>query len=167
MDNILTASTNTHEAQVRLFLSNLGCSTPTVSMLTFTQGLPASISNQLPVFCPECREQVGYRQQNLKRHILSVHLPCWIYCPNQSCTWRGTRKEELNKHIDKEQCGPKPERDQYQIYDTRLILGWILEDDVPFNVAVGYALDFVGERAIELGKVEAWRDLWGRQSRDK
>lgn len=157
-----TAVTNMHEAQVRLFLSNMGFY-PGLSVLTFTQTPPISAANQRPVFCPECREQVGHRQQNLKRHILSMHLPCWIYCPHPSCTWRGTRKEELNKHVDKEQCGPKPERDQYQIYDTRLILGWILEDDVPLNVAVGYALDFVGERARELGKVEAWRDLWGRQ----
>jgi len=138
-------------------------------MLTFplAQTLPAAAVNRPPVFCPDCKEQVGYRQQELKRHMLSAHLPCWIYCPHPSCNWRGTRKEELNKHVDKEQCGPQPERDQYQIYDIRLILGWILEDDVPLNVAVGYALDFVGERAMELGKVEAWRDLWGCQSQDR
>ena len=61
--------------------------------------------------------------------------------------------------MDKGKCGPKPEPGQYQIYDTKLILGWILEGDIPLKVAAGYALDFVGERAIELGKVEAWRDL--------
>ena len=69
--------------------------------------------------------------------------------------------------MDKEKCGPKPEPEQYQIYDTKLVLGWILEDDVPLKIAVGYALDFVGEKARELGKVEVWRDLWGRQSQGK
>jgi hypothetical protein len=54
-----------------------------------------------------------------------------------------------------------PEREQYQIYNTNLILGWILEDDTPAHVAASYALDFVRERARELGKVESWSNLWG------
>jgi hypothetical protein len=53
-------------------------------------------------------------------------------------------------------------REQYQIYNTNLILGWILEDDTPVQVAASYALDFVRERARELGKVETWSNLWGR-----
>lgn len=119
-------------------------------------------ANQSPVLCPECKEHVGYRQQELRRHLLSIHLPCWICCPYPSCTWRGTRKEELKKHLIKDKCGPRPVREQYQIYNTNLILGWILEDDTPVQVAASYALDFVRERARELGKVESWSNLWGR-----
>ena len=120
-----------------------------------------------PVLCPECKELVGYRQQELKRHLLSIHLPCWICCPYPSCTWRGSRKEELQKHWIKDKCGPRPEqprpeREQCQIYNTDLILGWILEDDTPVQVAASYALEFVEGRARELGKVESWSNLWGR-----
>lgn len=62
----------------------------------------------------------------------------------------------------KNKCGPIPEWEEYQIYDTSLILGWILEDGTPVQVAASYALDFVRERAMELGKVESWSNLWGR-----
>jgi hypothetical protein len=162
--NLITmnkAGNNTHRTRVRWFLLNMSSAGPNRSMLPFTQASPISTASQPPasVFCPECREQVGYRQQELKRHMLSVHLPPWIYCPHPSCPWRGRRKEDLKRHMEKEKCGPKPEPEQYQIYDTKLILGWILEGDIPLKVAAGYALDFVRERAIELGKVEAWRDL--------
>jgi hypothetical protein len=92
---------------------------------------------------------------------LSMHLPRCIFCPYPSCTWRGTRTQELKRHLDKNKCGPRPEQEEYQIYDTNLILGWILEGDTPIRVAASYALDFVGERAKELGKVETWSDLWG------
>lgn len=92
-----------------------------------------------------------------------MHLPCWIFCPYPSCNWRGTRTYALKSHLDRNKCGPSPEfEDQCQIYDTNLILGWILQDDLPVQVAASYALDFVGERARELGKLETWRDLWGR-----
>ena len=112
--------------------------------------------------CPECKKQVGYRQQDLRRHILSMHLPCCIFCPYPSCAWRGSRKQGLKKHLDKNKCGPRPVQEQCQIYDTKLILGWILEDDTPVQVAASYALEFVGERARELGKAGMWSDLWGR-----
>ncbi len=61
-----------------------------------------------------------------------------------------------------DKCGPMPVQEQYQIYDTDLVLGWILEDDTPVHVAASYALDFVEERAREFGKVEVWSNLWGR-----
>ena len=161
------AGTNAHKARVRQFLLSMRFPGLNLSMLPYTQASPVSIANQPPVFCPECREQVGYRQQNLKRHMLSIHLPSWIYCPHPSCAWRGSRKEDLKRHVDKQKCGPKPEPEQYQIYDTNLILDWILEDDIPLKVAAGYALYFVGERARELGKVDAWRDLWGHQLQER
>ena len=67
--------------------------------------------------------------------------------------------------MKEQKCGPKPAREQYQIYDTKLILNWALNDNAPVEAVVRYALDFVGERALELGKVEQWSDLWGRQGK--
>jgi hypothetical protein len=99
-------------------------------------------------------------QEELRRHILSFHLPCWIYCPYMTCAWRGHREEDFQRHLNNQQCGPEPEREWYEIYVTDLVLDWILEG-VPVERAANYALDFVAERALELGKVEEWRDLWG------
>ena len=46
------------------------------------------------------------------------------------------------------------------IYDPKLILGWISDKVVSFEVAEQYALDFVQERARELGKAHLWGNLW-------
>jgi hypothetical protein len=43
-----------------------------------------------------------------------------------------------------------------------LILGCIFEDGTPVEVAERFALRFVAERALELGRVDEWRDLCGR-----
>jgi hypothetical protein len=99
----------------------------------------------------------------LDRHMLTSHLPCHIYCP--TCFWRGDRKEDLYQHLKVAKCGPRPTREQYQIYETKLILDWILNDGVPIEKAVCYALSFVYEKARELGKGEEWRDPWGREGK--
>jgi Zinc finger, C2H2 type len=122
---------------------------------------PVPASKRPLVYCPECKVSFK-RKQELRRHILSLHLPCWIYCPYSRCSWRGHRKEDFQKHLNDQKCGPKPERKQYEIYLTDLILDWILEG-VPVERAARYALDFVAERALELGKGEEWGNLWGNR----
>jgi len=68
----------------------------------------------------------------------------------------------LQKHLDKQKCGQKPNEHQYQIYDVELVLDMIKEGTVSISTAAGYAVDFVKERAKELGK-EGWiKDPWGR-----
>ncbi|KAI0253401.1 hypothetical protein BJV78DRAFT_1153035 [Lactifluus subvellereus] len=128
------------------------------------QTLPVTVSRPAGIHCPwsTCKVSVQ-RHQDLGRHCLSFHLPCWIHCP--TCFWRGDREEDFNRHLKEQKCGPKPAREQYQIYNTKLILDWVLNDNAPVETAVRYALNFVGERALELGKVEEWRDLWGRQGK--
>jgi hypothetical protein len=46
------------------------------------------------------------------------------------------------------------------VYDRKLILGLILEERMPIETVAMYALDFVRERATELGKEDAWSDPW-------
>ena len=48
------------------------------------------------------------------------------------------------------------------VYDKKLILEWIFdsEEPIPVEVVANYALDFVQQRATELGKEDAWRDPW-------
>jgi hypothetical protein len=57
-----------------------------------------------------------------------------------------------------------PEQGLYEIYVTNLVLDWILEG-VSVDTAAVYALDFVAERAVELGKEEGWKNLWGKRSK--
>ncbi|KAI0295986.1 hypothetical protein BC826DRAFT_257891 [Russula brevipes] len=117
-----------------------------------TQTSPNSTSKRPPVYCPKCKQKLG-RKQELGRHILSIHLPCWIRCPYSHCPcqWLGSRKEEFDKHLTKEKCGPTPQREQYEIYDTQLILDLILKDEIPLDVAARYARGLMEEREIELG----------------
>lgn len=130
-------------------------------MDALTQALPISPSKPPPVSCPECKEPFG-RQQELRRHFRSFHLPCWIYCPYTPCSWRGHRKEDFWRHLDNQKCGPKPERERYEIYVADLVLEWILEEPgISTESGTNYALDFVAERALELGKMGEWADLWG------
>jgi hypothetical protein len=45
-----------------------------------------------------------------------------------------------------------------------MVLDWI-KDGTPIETAAGYALDFVLEKARELGFVEEWEDLWGSRGK--
>lgn len=132
-----------------------------------TQPFPAS--SKPPVFCPRC-DQPCVRLQELKRHLLSNHLPHWIHCPHPHCTWRGHRRENLRlhlkAHLDWQNCGPKLSPEQYTIYDVDLVLGWILDDNQNVEKAARYALDFVAEKAWELGMVEGWANLWGHPTEE-
>jgi hypothetical protein len=79
----------------------------------FTQASPISTSKSLPVLCPKCEKPYG-RLQELKRHIMSLHLPCWIYCPRSGCSWRGHRKDKLRIHLREQKCGSVPVAEQCQ-----------------------------------------------------
>jgi hypothetical protein len=62
-------------------------------------------------------------------------------------------------------CDPGHEREPCLLYDTELILGWILDDHAPVQRAEKYALDFVRERALELRIQEVWDDPCGRRAK--
>jgi hypothetical protein len=99
------------------------------------------------------------RPQDLGRHMLSTHLPYCLFCPMPSCRWRGARGDEFKAHLRKRHPGNDGEPSH--IYDTKLVLGYI-KDGTPVRRVQKYALDFVLERALELGKTEEWGDLCGR-----
>ena len=71
-------------------------------------------------------------------------------------------------HIEaSKECGAKPEwTEEYEIYDSELILHWLLIDSVPLETVVSYALDLIEERARELGKEDTWGPLteWRKQT---
>lgn len=127
-------------------------------LYVFVQALPDSDSESTSLLCPECKTPCG-RIQELKRHILSAHLPCYLHCPHSSCSWRGHRKEEFRKHL-RVHPGSDAGADPCPIYNTNLILDFI-EKGTPIETAAGYALGLVSERARELGFVAEWSELWG------
>jgi hypothetical protein len=49
--------------------------------------------------------------------------------------------------------------EQYEIYETELILHWLLIDSIPFETVETFALGWIEERARELEKVNAWGPL--------
>jgi hypothetical protein len=102
------------------------------------------------------------RLQDVKRHVLSHHLPYAFFCPIPSCRWRSGREDDYKAHLEKHHPD-HDERQPGQIYDKVLFLQYIFEDHVPVARAEKYALDFVAERARELGKEVEWDDLCGRR----
>jgi len=70
--------------------------------------------------------------------------------------------EEFGNHLKIHGSNPSIlQKGQYEIYDIEYILYFILNQQQAVDRVAGYALDFVGERARELGKVEWLNDLWG------
>ncbi|KAI9452216.1 hypothetical protein BJY52DRAFT_946735 [Lactarius psammicola] len=112
-------------------------------------------------YCPKCWKKFG-RRQDRDRHLL-LHLPCSLYCPYPSCSWRGDRTNLFRQHWNAHACGPVPKREGYQIYPSKMILDWITNGRVSTDVAADYALLFAEGKARDLGKLEAWKNLWGRK----
>ena len=102
-------------------------------------------------------------------------------CPVPTCSWRGSRKDELIKHLQgNKECGPHAKLDSEAciIYDKKMILDCMYEDSpdtaIDLNsrlkVAQDLALDLVRERAKELQKdsKDLWGDdAWGHRHRSK
>jgi hypothetical protein len=71
--------------------------------------------------------------------------------------------DEFERHLDTQNCGPKPDERQYQIYDVKLVLSWVkdLQSQDEISNAQSVAVDMVKERASELGRQEWIDDPWG------
>lgn len=77
----------------------------------------------------------------------------------------GHRTDLFRQHWNAHGWGPVPERAEYEIYPSKMILNCITSGRVSTDVAANYALSFAGGKARELGKLEAWKDLWGSKER--
>ena len=113
--------------------------------------------------CKICLGESFDRRQELDRHIKLMHLPCWVFCPYSGCEWRGCRLDEFQKHVDQKRCNQNSMEKDYRIYDVDAILDMIrrAESNDSIQNAQNWAVDFVRERAIQLGK-DGWiADPWG------
>ena len=122
----------------------------------------------LPVFarkwpCKICLRASFDRRQELDRHIQLIHLPCCIFCPYSRCEWRGCRVDELQKHLDQQKCNQNSTEKEYRIYDVKPILDMIrsAESNDSIRNAQDWAVHFVQERGIQLGKDGWLEDPWG------
>jgi hypothetical protein len=114
--------------------------------------------------CKICFSESFVRRQDLDRHIQLIHLPCSLYCPYSSCEWRGCRVDELQRHLDQQRCNQNSTEREYRIYDVEPILDMIRDPESNDSIqrAQDLAVDFVRERARELGKHGWLVDPWGR-----
>jgi hypothetical protein len=113
--------------------------------------------------CKICLRESFDRQQELDRHIKLMHLPCCVFCPYSRCEWRGSRVDEFQKHLDRQECNQNSAVQEYRIYEVKTILDMIkrAESNDAIRNAQDWAVDFVRERAIQLGK-DGWiADPWG------
>jgi len=138
--------------QVRWFLQMMSLYTDV--------NLPVSARKWL---CRICLRESFDRRQDLDRHIQLIHLPCCVYCPDSRCEWRGCRVDELQKHLDQQKCHQNSAEQEYRVYDVKTILDIIrdAESDDSIRKARDLAVDFVRERATELGKPGWLADPWG------
>lgn len=115
--------------------------------------------------CPICSALLG-RSQDRRRHILS-HLPHWLQCPDPGCSWRGDRRENLNKHRHNvhPSSSQEPDNSNSLIYDPWPLVQGITEGRTPIEAATVIAISMVERRASELGKSMLWGDFWGRKGR--
>ena len=113
--------------------------------------------------CKICLMVSFGRRQELDRHIQLIHLPCCVFCPYSHCEWRGCRVDELQKHLDQQGCNQNSPVQEYRIYEVKTILKMIrsAESNDAIRNAQDWAVDFVRERAIQLGKDEWIVDPWG------
>ena len=102
-----------------------------------------------------------------------MHLPCWIFCPYSRCEWRASSVDEFQKHLDQQRCNQNSMEKEYRIYDVKAILDMIrcAESNDSIQNAQNWAVRYVQERAIQLGKNGWLEDPWGRseqrQRRDR
>jgi len=71
--------------------------------------------------------------------------------------------DDFDKHLHTQKCGPKPEGSQCQIYNTKMVLSWIKDQEGGdiVSTAQKLAVDLVKERALELARQEWLGDPWG------
>ena len=113
-----------------------------------------SICKPPPLRCSECNKLCSCPQE-LERHISLAHLPSWLHCLHFPCTWRGHHKDGFKKHL-REHPSLDPNVGPCLIYEIKLVQDWI-KDRTPVKTAATYTLDFISDKALELGFVEEWK----------
>ncbi len=118
------------------------------------------------VRCPVCNVE-SRRLQETKRHLL-LHLPCWIVCSFDGCTWRGYRPDNFRKHLYDEHQSQSTGLDKhgYQLYDPWPLVAGIIGGSVSIGDAESWAITRIKNIALELDRQELLMDPWGRKGKN-
>lgn len=111
-------------------------------------------SQKPPVPCPfsVCDKEFE-RPQERDRHLL-LHLPKWIACSSNGCTWTGYRLDTLRKHLcDDHQLTTPGGHGYYQLYDPSLLVKGITKGSISFGDAKQRA---IGEMKASVRPTQKW-----------
>jgi hypothetical protein len=100
--------------------------------------------------------------QELETHYQMYHLPCWLFCPQLGCEYRGDLLVEFSRHWRLHGYSQEPNEEQYVIYDVKAFINLINNGR---GLATSYIHDMavaaVKNKALQLGKPQWGKDPWG------
>ncbi|KAI9452210.1 hypothetical protein BJY52DRAFT_1226233 [Lactarius psammicola] len=116
--------------------------------------------------CPCCREPFRCPQDR-KRH-LPLHLPLWISCSHDECSWRGYRLDAFRKHWHSEHQSTSqvPDESGSKLYDPWPLVERIAGGTVSIGDAGNLAVVWIKNIALSLDKQELLFDPWGRKGKN-
>ncbi|KAH8993531.1 hypothetical protein EDB92DRAFT_417040 [Lactarius akahatsu] len=113
--------------------------------------------------CPDCGAEYR-RPQEIKRHLL-LHLPCWIACSFDGCTWRGYRLDTFRRHWYSEHRSTSQVPDEVgsKLYEPGPLVEGIVGGSVSMGDAENRAITWIKNIALVLDKEELFMDPWGQK----
>lgn len=114
--------------------------------------------------CPLCLQKFS-RRQDRDRHLPS-HLPYWIGCSRNDCSWRGYRIDAFRKHWYCEHQST-PDEEGSKLYDPRPLTRKLVKNPTSIGDAEIQAISWVMGKAMTLCKQEFFADPWGHKRNSK
>ena len=114
-------------------------------------------------FCPLCRNPFR-RSQDRDRH-LPLHLPFYISCSHDGCSWRGYRSDSFRKHCYRGHNSTSPDEKGYQLYDPGPLIKNIVLNPASIREAEIQAIESIKQKAVVLNKQDLWTDPWGHKGK--
>lgn len=124
-------------------------------------------ARQTLLHCPLCPTHFG-RDQDRYRHLQS-HLPYWIGCSYDGCSWRGYRPEAFRKHwcSEHKSTNAAPDEDGSKLYNPKPLIKQIVQNPNSIRDAQTRAVSYVKNKATALCKQEFLVDPWGHKRNSK
>jgi hypothetical protein len=93
------------------------------------------------------------------------HLPYWIGCSFDGCSWRGYRLDTFRKHwySEHKSTNQAPDEDGSTLYDPKPFIRKIVQNPASKGDAEFQAVEWVKEMAMVLCKQELFADPWGHK----
>ena len=124
-------------------------------------------AKQTMLLCPLCPKHFS-RDQDRCRHLPS-HLPYWIGCSCDGCSWRGYRLDAFRKHWYNEHksANSVPDEDGSKLYNPKPLIRKIVQNPNSIRGVQTQAVSWVKNKATALCKQEFLADPWGHKRNSK